>query len=92
LANDDPKNLKLVRDTLQVKGYHTIEAETGEEGVQLARERRPAPILMDIQRLPVFGFLARNAAAIRSGSSPFLRRLAMRFLAASFEIPFFSER
>jgi hypothetical protein len=23
--------LKLVRDTLQVKGYQTIEAETGEE-------------------------------------------------------------
>ena len=36
MANDDPKNLKLVRDTLQVKGYQTIEAETGEEGVQLA--------------------------------------------------------
>jgi CheY-like chemotaxis protein len=41
--------LKLVRDTLQVKGYQTIEAETGEEGVRLAHERQPAPILMDIQ-------------------------------------------
>jgi len=92
IVEDNPKNLKLVRDTLQVKGYHTIEAETGEEGLRLARERRPALILMDIQRLPVFGFLARNAAAIRSGSSPFLRRLAMRFLAASLEIPFFSAR
>jgi hypothetical protein len=29
--------LKLVRDTLQVKGYQTIETETGEEGVRLAR-------------------------------------------------------
>jgi len=38
-----------VRDTLQVKGYQTIEAETGEEGVRLAHERRPALILMDIQ-------------------------------------------
>jgi hypothetical protein len=28
--------LKLVRDTPQVKGYQTIEAETGEEGVRLA--------------------------------------------------------
>src|SRR5215831_19111215 len=43
IVEDNPKNLKLVRDTLQVKGYHTIEAETGEEGVQLARERRPGP-------------------------------------------------
>jgi CheY-like chemotaxis protein len=32
-----------------VKGYQTIETETGEEGVRLARERRPALILMDIQ-------------------------------------------
>src|SRR5215467_2265407 len=49
IVEDNPKNLKLVRDTLQVKGYQTIEAETGEEGVQLAREQRPALILMDIQ-------------------------------------------
>ena len=49
IVEDNPKNLKLVRDTLQVKGYQTIETETGEEGVRLARERRPALILMDIQ-------------------------------------------
>ena len=30
IVEDNPKNLKLVRDTLQVKGYQTIEAETGE--------------------------------------------------------------
>src|SRR5439155_10261454 len=29
--------------------YVTIEAETGEEGVRLARERLPALVLMDIQ-------------------------------------------
>jgi len=49
IVEDNPKNLKLVRDTLQVKGYKTIEAETGEEGVRLAQERHPALILMDIQ-------------------------------------------
>jgi len=48
LVEDNPKNLKLVRDTLQVKGYRTIEAGTGEEGVQLARDQHPALILMDI--------------------------------------------
>ena len=31
IVEDNPKNLKLVRDTLRVKGYQTIEAETGEE-------------------------------------------------------------
>jgi len=49
IVEDNPKNLKLVRDTLQVTGYQTIEAETGEEGVRLAQERQPALILMDIQ-------------------------------------------
>jgi two-component system, cell cycle response regulator DivK len=49
IVEDNPKNLKLVWDTLQVKGYQTIETETGEEGVRLARERLPALILMDIQ-------------------------------------------
>jgi two-component system, cell cycle response regulator DivK len=49
IVEDNPKNLKLVRDSLQVTGYQTIDTETGEEGVRLARERRPALILMDIQ-------------------------------------------
>ena len=49
IVEDNPKNLKLVRDTLQVKGYRTIEAGTGEDGVRLAREHRPALVLMDIQ-------------------------------------------
>jgi len=49
IVEDNEKNLKLVRDVLQYKGYRTIEAGTGEEGVRLARERVPALILMDIQ-------------------------------------------
>ena len=49
IVEDNPKNLKLVRDVLQVRGYRTIEAGTGEEGVQLAREQHPALVLMDIQ-------------------------------------------
>ena len=49
IVEDNPKNLKLVRDTLQVKGYRTIEAGTGEDGVQMSREQHPALVLMDIQ-------------------------------------------
>jgi len=47
-----------VRDTLQVKGYQTIETETGEEGVRLARERHPALVLMDIQLPGISGIEA----------------------------------
>ena len=49
IVEDNDKNLKLVRDVLQVKGYDTIEAGTGEDGVRLAGERHPDLILMDIQ-------------------------------------------
>jgi two-component system, cell cycle response regulator DivK len=58
IVEDNPKNLKLVRDTLQVKGYRTLEAGTGEEGVQLAREQHPALILMDIQLPGISGIEA----------------------------------
>jgi two-component system cell cycle response regulator DivK len=34
---------------LQVKGFRTIESETAEEGLELARDQSPALILMDIQ-------------------------------------------
>jgi len=43
------KNLKLVRDILQVKGYSTLEAMTAEDGIRLANERLPDLVLMDIQ-------------------------------------------
>jgi two-component system cell cycle response regulator DivK len=49
IVEDNDKNLKLVRDVLQVKGYATIEAGTAEDGIRLATERRPDLILMDIQ-------------------------------------------
>jgi len=48
IVEDNEKNLKLVRDVLQVKGYATIEAVSAEDGIQLARERNPDLILMDI--------------------------------------------
>jgi two-component system, cell cycle response regulator DivK len=47
-----------VRDVLQVKGYRVAEAETGEDGVRLAHELRPALILMDIQLPGISGISA----------------------------------
>ena len=49
IVEDNEKNLKLVRDVLQVKGYDTIEAGTAEDGIVLARSRKPDLVLMDIQ-------------------------------------------
>ena len=58
IVEDNPRNLKLLRDTLQVKGYQTIDAGSGEEGVRLARERQPAVVLMDIQLPGISGIEA----------------------------------
>ena len=49
IVEDNEKNLKLVRDLLQVSGYQTLESETAEDGIIVARESQPALILMDIQ-------------------------------------------
>lgn len=49
IVEDNERNLKLVRDVLQVKGFLTLEAGTAEDGIKLAGERKPDLILMDIQ-------------------------------------------
>lgn len=48
IVEDNDKNMKLVRDVLQVKGHRTLEAGTAEDGLRLAAERSPDLILMDI--------------------------------------------
>ena len=58
IVEDNEKNMKLARDVLQVKGYDTIEAVTGEDGVRLARERLPDLVLMDIQLPGISGIEA----------------------------------
>src|SRR5215475_13020127 len=49
IVEDNEKNLKLVRDVLQVKGYKTLETGTAEDGIKVAVEQKPDLILMDIQ-------------------------------------------
>ena len=49
IVEDNEKNMKLVRDVLQVKGYATLEAVSAEDGLRLAAEHHPDLILMDIQ-------------------------------------------
>ena len=58
IVEDNEKNLKLVRDVLQFKGYKTIEAMTGTEDVRLAVEQNPDLVLMDIQLPDIDGITA----------------------------------
>ena len=52
VVEDKETNRKLVRDVLRFRGYEVLEATTAEEGLEMARARKPDLILMDIQ-LPV---------------------------------------
>ena len=49
IVEDNEKNMKLARDVLQHLGHATLEARSGEEGLQLAMRQRPDLILLDIQ-------------------------------------------
>jgi two-component system, cell cycle response regulator DivK len=48
IVEDEPKNLKLMRDILQRFSYETVEAYDGEQGVEMAKTTNPDLILMDI--------------------------------------------
>ena len=58
IVEDNDKNMKLVRDILRHKGYTTLEAVTGNEGVRLALAHKPDLILMDIQLPDIDGITA----------------------------------
>jgi two-component system, cell cycle response regulator DivK len=58
IVEDNEKNMKLARDVLQAKGYATLEAVNGEEGVRLALQHRPDLVLMDIQLPDINGIEA----------------------------------
>ena len=58
IVEDDLKSLKLFRDLLQATGYAILEATNGKKAVELAREKKPDLILMDIQMPVMDGFEA----------------------------------
>jgi two-component system cell cycle response regulator DivK len=49
VVEDNPLNLKLVREVLSFAGYDVVEAQSGEEGLRVARETPPDLVLMDLQ-------------------------------------------
>ena len=49
IVEDDPMNMELFRDLLEVKGYIIYEAVDANEAIEQSRENKFALILMDIQ-------------------------------------------
>ena len=48
LIEDEPQMRRFLRVTLRSQGYRLIEAETGEDGLTQAANRKPAVILLDL--------------------------------------------
>jgi two-component system cell cycle response regulator DivK len=69
VVEDNPKNLKLVRDVLEYAGYEIVEATTGAEGVRIAAADPPDLVLMDLQLPDIDGAealrLIRDASTAR---------------------------
>jgi len=70
IVEDNEKNMKLARDVLQSKGYATLEAVTGEEGVRMAIEKKPDLVLMDIQLPGINGIEALRRVRADPGCAP----------------------
>ena len=94
VVEDNERNMKLVRELLEATGYRAIEAATGSQALDLARERRPDLVLMDIRLPDIDGVeaLSRLRADDRTASIPVLAVTAQamqgdreRCLAAGFD-------
>ena len=94
VVEDNEKNLKLVRDVLQFKGYRTLEANTAAGAIALAKSHQPDLILMDIQLPDTDGITALRQLRDepRTASIPVIALTAFamkddreRFLEAGFD-------
>lgn len=48
VIEDNPDNLRLISYALKRYGYDIIHAESGEEGIEMAKKEKPFFIIMDI--------------------------------------------
>jgi two-component system, cell cycle response regulator DivK len=94
IVEDNERNMKLVRDILQFKGYQPLCAGTAEDGLALALAHRPALILMDVHLPGMDGVaaLGRLRGAPETAAIPVVALTAsamkedqVRFLAAGFD-------
>ncbi|HYJ80917.1 MAG TPA: response regulator [Longimicrobiaceae bacterium] len=58
IVEDNADNREIYCTILRHHGYSVAEAETGEEGIRIAREVLPAVVLMDVSMPGIDGFEA----------------------------------
>ena len=56
IIEDNPDNLTLIKDILEINGYKTIYAEEGQAGFELAEDQLPDFIILDIQLPDIDGY------------------------------------
>jgi two-component system cell cycle response regulator DivK len=71
---DDLSNRTLVKRVLEAEGYRVVEAEDGQQGLEMARAKQPALILVDISMPDMDGYevTARLRAMPELGSVPII--------------------
>jgi two-component system cell cycle response regulator DivK len=93
IVEDNEKNLELVQDILELRGFRTLAATCAADGISLARAHQPDVVLMDIQLPDVDGVevLRRLRADATTADIPVVALTAFamegdraRFLGAGF--------
>ena len=56
VIDDEARDRRLIADTLEAEGYSVLSAESGEEGIELARRERPTVVLLDLLMPGLDGF------------------------------------
>jgi len=56
IIEDNPDNMILICDILELNGCETMQATTGLSGYAMAQERRPDYIILDIQLPDISGY------------------------------------
>lgn len=94
IVEDNVKNLELVQDILEFRGFRTLAASNGRDAVELARLHQPDLVLMDIQLPDLDGIsaLRQLRSEARTGAIPVVALTAFamtedrgRFLEAGFD-------
>ncbi|MFN7723579.1 MAG: response regulator transcription factor [Rubrivivax sp.] len=75
---DQPDIRRLIRMTLEFKGYAVLEAGHGEEGLRMAREKQPDLILLDVMMPGISGLDVSRTLA----TDPRLQRIPVVMLSA----------
>lgn len=76
IVEDDLANLRLFRNLLQISNYTILEANNGKKAVELAREKKPDLILMDVQ-LPVMDGLEATKILKADGNTKNITIIAL---------------